>query len=246
VTFKDLFSARAPDYARFRPNYPASLFAWLAARAPTRALAVDIGAGSGQAAVALAGHFDRVIAVEPSEAQLASAAVAPGVEYRRASADATGVAAASADLVTVAQAFHWFNQPAFFAEARRVTRPGGCLALWCYAVAAITPEVDALVHEVYETRLGPYWEPERRLVEDGYRSVSVPFDELEVPRFEMRLDWSLEQLVGYLGTWSPLKRYVAEHGENPIEAILPRLRGAWGLPPARPVVWPLFVRAFRL
>jgi SAM-dependent methyltransferase len=246
MTFKDLFSPHASDYARFRPDYPPSLFSWLAAQAPARDLAVDVGAGNGQAALGLAAHFDRVIAVDPAQAQLARAPrTSPNVEYRRAPAEATGVDPASTDLLVAAQAFHWFAPEPFFAEVRRVLRPGGCLAVWCYGLAVVTPGIDALVHELYETSLGPSWEPERRLVEDGYRSVAFPFLELPVPAFEMRASWSLAHLVGYLGTWSALARHVRERGDNPLEAMSARLAAAWGEPQERPVVWPLAIRAFR-
>ena len=246
MSFKDLFSLQAADYARFRPVYPPELYGWLAAQAPARGLAVDVGTGNGQAAVALAAHFDRVIGVEPSDGQLARATPAARVEYRHAAAEATGVDAAAADLVTVAQAFHWFKQDAFFAEVRRVVRPGGCLALWCYGLAFITPDIDAAVHHYYEELLGPYWEPERKLVEQGYRNVDVPFDELAVPAFAMQLSWSLDHLLGYLGTWSPRKRFLAERGQDALEIALPGLRAAWGDAGERPVDWPLSVRAFRI
>jgi SAM-dependent methyltransferase len=244
--FKDLFSRQSADYARFRPTYPPVLFAWLAAQAPARRLAVDVGTGNGQAAVALAAHFERVIGVEPSAAQIASAARAPNVEYRQGGAEATGVDAGSADLLTSAQAFHWFKHDAFFAEALRVVRPGGALAVWCYGLASITPAVDAVVHELYEDLLGPYWDPERRMVEDGYRSVAFPFEELAAPSFAMHLSWSFEHLIGYLGTWSPRPRFEAERGQDALELVFPRLEQAWEGEGELPVVWPLSVRAFRL
>jgi SAM-dependent methyltransferase len=248
VTFKDLFSLQATDYARFRPTYPPELFAWLAAQAPARRLAVDVGAGNGQAAVAIAAHFERVIAVEPSAGQLAAAMPADNVEYRVGAAEATGVDAASADLMISAQAFHWFKHDAFFAEVRRVVRPGGCLAVWSYGLAHITPEVDAAVLYYYRDLLGPYWEMERRLVEEGYGSVRFPFDDIPVPAFAMRLTWTFPQLAGFLGTWSPRKRYREVHGRDALELALPRLEQAWGGADARerPVVWPLAMRAFRL
>ena len=140
-----------------------------------------------------------------------------------------------------AQALHWFDQPAFFAEARRVLRPGAALAFWCYGLATITPEIDALVHELYEDELGPFWEPERRLVEDGYRSIVVPFEELRSPS-------TLGELVGYFGTWSALQRYIKEQPTrgNPLERMFPRFEQAWGPSPQRAVTWPLAIRAFRL
>jgi SAM-dependent methyltransferase len=152
----------------------------------------------------------------------------------------------AADLVVAAQAFHWFKREPFFAEVRRVLRPSGCLAAWCYGLASITPTLDALVYELYETRLGPSWEPERRLVEDGYASVTFPFAELAQPPFEMRLAWTFEHLMGYLGTWSALKRHIQSKGDNPLEDMCPRLEQAWGAAREREVVWPIHLRAFRV
>jgi SAM-dependent methyltransferase len=241
-----LFSAKAAEYARHRPTYPGALFDWLASQVPVHELALDVGTGSGQAAVALERHFARVIGIDPSEGQLAEATPGARVEYRRAGADAFGLDPKSVDLVTAAQAFHWFPLEAFFREVERVVRPGGALAVFTYPLCEITPEIDAVVMELYEGHLGPHWEPERRLVEDGYRNVAVPFPEIAAPAFEMRLEWDVEDLIGYLGTWSPIRRYAAHHGMNPLEAIAPKARAAWGDEPVRSVRWPLHVRAFRV
>jgi len=245
---KDLFSTQSSDYARFRPTYPPALFAWLAEVAPARDTAVDVGTGNGQAAVALAAHFGRVVALDPSAAQLASATPHPHVEYRCAPAEDTGLPGASADLLAVAQALHWLDHPRFFAEVRRVVRPGGVFAAWGYGFARITPEVDAVTDDLAHVRLGPYWEPERKLVDAGYRTLSFPFQTIEAPAFEMRLDWTLEHLVGYLGTWSSLRTYLGKHpgGDNPLASALPALEQAWGAARSRPVVWPLALHAFRL
>jgi SAM-dependent methyltransferase len=245
VSFKDLFSDRPDAYARYRPSYPAALFAWLAAQAPSAKLAVDVGTGSGQGAVALAERFDRVLGLDPSEAQLRNARAHPRVEYRVARAEQLAADDASADLIFVAQALHWFDHDAFFAEVRRVLVPGGVLAVSCYQLTEITPDVDAVVMDLYEGHLGPYWEPERKLVETGYRTIGFPFRELDVPAFEMRMAWSVEDLIGYLGTWSPLKRFRHDRGFDPLEATIPRLRAAWGTAAEREVVWPFTVRAFR-
>jgi hypothetical protein len=123
--------------------------------------------------------------------------------------------------------------------------PGGVLAVSCYELSVITPEIDAVVMELYEGHLGPYWEPERRMVETGYRTIAFPFNELDVPAFDMRMTWSVEDLIGYLGTWSPLERFRNERGFDPLAATIPKLRAAWGSAGAREVVWPFSVRAFR-
>jgi SAM-dependent methyltransferase len=249
MNFKDLFSGQASSYARFRPRYPAALFTWLGTLVPRRQVAVDVGSGNGQAATDLAAEFERVVAIDPSASQLAHGEALPNLEYRKAAAEETGLDQGSADLVVAAQAFHWFDHPAFFSETRRIVRPGGALALWCYGLAAVTPELDALVHELYETELGAYWEPERRLVESGYRTIAVPFEELPTPAFAMEVTWTLPQLVGYLGTWSALRHYLEKHaadGDNPLERMFPRLERAWGPAPERRISWPLGLRAFRL
>ena len=245
MAFKDLFSGHAADYARFRPTYPPDLFTWLAEVSPGRELAVDVGTGSGQAAVALATHFERVIGIDPSAEQIAQAQARSGVEYRVAPAEATGLADGSVDLLVAAQAFHWFNRDAFLVEARRILRAGGVLALVSYLLSRITPEVDAVVDALYAD-LDPYWEPERRLVEDGYASVTVPFPEVPSPAFEMHSTWTVDDLAGYIGTWSALRKAVAATGRNPLEDIAPRLVTAWDEPGPREVVWPLKVRTFRM
>ena len=246
--FKDLFSAHAADYARFRPTYPPSLFAWLAAVAPARGCAVDVATGNGQAALGLADHFDRVVALDASAAQVAEAPRRPGVnvQYGVAPAEATGLDAASADLLTAAQAFHWFRHDRFFVEAQRVLRPGGVLAVWCYGLSRITPEVDQVVQHLYADVIGAYWEPERLLVESGYRDVAVPFPALAAPPFETQLDWELSTLTGYLRTWSALKAFTRAQGSDPLAVLEPELARAWGDVPSRPARWSLSVRAFRV
>jgi SAM-dependent methyltransferase len=245
VAFKDLFSGHAADYARFRPTYPPDLFAWLADMSPGRGLAVDVGTGNGQAAVALAQHFEHVIGLDPSAEQIARAQAHPGVDYRVAPAEATGLADGSVDLLVAAQAFHWFDRGAFLTEAARILRPDGVLALVTYLLSRITPEVDAIVDQLYAD-LDPYWEPERRLVEDGYAAVAVPFAQIPSPTFTMRGTWTVDELAGYIGTWSALHKAEAATGENPLEKVAPRLVTAWGEPGPREVVWPLAVRVFRV
>ena len=245
TSFKDLFSTQSADYSRFRPKYPAALYPYLASLTDGHDLAWDCGTGNGQAAVALAHHFERVIATDPSSKQIASAEPHPRVQYQMGSAEKATLADRSVDIITVAQAFHWFRQEEFFAEAGRVLKPKGVLAFWSYELCRVTPQVDAAVLKLYSDVLGTYWEPERKLVEEGYKNVRMPFEEIAPPLFEMKAEWGLDLLVGYLGTWSALQTYIRKNGSNPLEAIFPELRSAWGGAPVRSVGWELALRVGR-
>jgi SAM-dependent methyltransferase len=242
--FKDHFSLQSQAYRRFRPDYPATLFEWLAAQAPGCRLAIDVATGNGQAAAGLAGHFDQVIAAEPSDAQLAQAPADPRIEYRREAAESISVASCSADLLVVAQAAHWFDWPRFVEEALRVLRPAGVLAFWTYGNCVVTHSIDRLVADFSRDVVGPYWPRERRHVEEGYRDLVVPLPALEVPAFEMRTRWDAAAMLGYLDTWSAVRRCRARSGRDPLGLLVQPLSAAWG-EGLREVRWPLVVRAHR-
>jgi len=250
-TFKDHFSGHAADYRTSRPLYPGALYAWLAHQAPARALAWDAGCGNGQASVALAAHFAQVVGTDASAAQIANAEARENVRYRVEPAETTAFADASVDLITVAQALHWFDLPRFGAEALRVAKPGAVLAAWTYALCAITPAVDAVVMQLYQDVVGPYWPPERRHTENGYAELALPFVPLPAPAFAMTATWTLPQFLAYLQTWSATQRYRAAEGRDPITVIEPALTRAWQAPdqpPEQPrlIRWPLTLRAGRL
>jgi ubiquinone/menaquinone biosynthesis C-methylase UbiE len=246
MSFKDHFSGHAGDYRRFRPDYPPELFVWLAQQAPAPQQAWDCATGSGQAACALAQHFAHVIATDASAQQIENAHACDKVSYAVASAEASGLEPDSIDLVTVAQALHWFDLPRFYAEATRVLRPGGLVAAWTYNLFRLDPEVDALVDRLYAETLGGYWPFERRLVEQGYRDLPFPFVPLASPVFHMTTQWSLEHLLGYLGTWSAVRRYREMRRADPVAAIASQLAAAWGDEPQREVRWPLALRVGRV
>lgn len=245
--FADHFSSVAPAYAAARPTYPDALLAYVARCAPARRHAWDCGAGSGQATRALAQRFDRVTASDASAAQLGQATPLANVEYRVAPAERSGLPDGSVDLVTVAQALHWFDVPAFFAEARRVLVPGGVVAVWCYGMQRLGDDaVDRIVSRFYTDTVGPYWPPERRLVETGYRTLAFPFDELRPPAFEMSVAWALADLLAYIRTWSATGRYSQAYGRDPVMALADELAPLWGPPgSSRTVRWPLSLRVGR-
>lgn len=238
TAFSDHFSGHADLYARYRPDYPDALLDWLAEAAPGRERAWDCATGNGQAAVALAARFAGVVATDASAEQVGNAFLHPRVEYRVAPAEASGLEAESVDLVTVAQAVHWFDVPAFFAEARRVLRPRGLLAVWAYGVFALSPEVDRVVHRLDCDVVGPYWPPERKAIKEKYCGYTLPFLPVDAPPFEMEKRWTADDALGYLRTWSAVQRYARVHGEDPVEGIADELRRAWG-EGVREFRWPL-------
>ena len=247
MSFKDHFSGHAADYAAYRPGYPRALFDFIAALPARRGLALDCATGSGQAAVEVADSFERVIATDASAQQVAHAQPHPKVEYRVAPAEESGLEDGSVDLVTVAQGLHWFDFDRFYAEVRRVLAPGGAVAAWTYNLARVTPEIDAIVDRLAYREVVSYWPPERRWVDEEYRTIPFPFREVEAPRFEYEARWSLDRLVLYVRTWSACQRYLRETGRDPIEIVRAELEAAWGDPKEpRRVCWPVFLRAGRV
>lgn len=245
MSFKDHFSGHADAYARFRPRYPEALFAWLAWLAPARRLAWDCGTGNGQAAVALAAHFERVVASDASSEQLAHAIPHGRVLYRVAPAEAPPPEARGADLVTVAQALHWFDLERFYPAVQRVLAPDGVLAAWGYGLMQVSPAVDAVVADYYHNVVGRYWPPDRAHIENRYLTLPFRFPEIVAPDFSMTAEWTLDTLLGYLDTWSATRRYLAAHAQHPLEQVAAALRHAWGEAEQRTVTWPLFLRVGR-
>ena len=246
MAFADHFSTQAAGYAESRPGYPAALFAWLADQAAQRALAWDAGCGNGQASVGLARHFGQVFASDPSAAQIAQASPHPRVRYAVEPAERSSLPSASADLVTVAQAYHWFDHAAFCAEARRVLRPGAVIALWSYARSSVSPAVDALFDELHDVRLAEDWPAGREHVLTRYRDLPFPFERINVPDFEMRERWTLPQYLAYLRSWSASERHRRRTGVDAVAALESDFVRAWGdAGQARDVRWPLVLRAGR-
>ncbi len=245
--FEDHFQRVAPHYLKHRPSYPAALFDWLAQCCSQHQLAWDCGTGNGQAAVSLAQHFQHVLATDASAAQIAAATAHGRVEYRLAAAQASGLAPASVDLLVVAQALHWFDLERFYAEARRVLKPGGIIAVWCYGTVELEGEAaNLLLQHFYHQVVGPYWPAEREHVATGYRQLPFPFSPIDAPPFPMHARWTREQLLGYLRSWSATGHYQAAQGADPVLAFEQTLSTAW--PDAkqpRQVRWPLSVRVGR-
>lgn len=247
----DHFSGVSKAYAEFRPRYPQALFEWISSLVPRHERAWDCACGSGQATIDLAAHFDRVVATDMSRAQIESASthspISGRISWRVATAEASGLDAASVDLVTVAQALHWLDVERFYDEVRRVLRPGGALAVWTYGIAHLDdPEADAVFGRFLNETLAAWWPPERRHIDSGYRTLPFPFDEIAAPAFEIRDAWTIERLVGYTRSWSASARHRAATGIDPVDAFERELLAVWSQAD-QPcgITWPLSVRAGR-
>jgi SAM-dependent methyltransferase len=245
MNFKDHFSRQSAAYSRYRPAYPPGLVEHVAAQAPGRRTAVDCATGNGQAAIALAAHFDVVLAVDGSPSQLSRARAHPHVHYAAGLAERLPLRDASVDLVAAAQAAHWFDFERFHAECRRVLVPDGVVALWTYEKFRISDAIDAVVDDFYDNVVGRDWPPERRYVEQGYRTLPFPWRELPAPSFELVTDWELEQVMGYLATWSSVQRHKERTGRDPLPALAPRLAALWPPSAALRLRWPIHLRLGR-
>src|SRR5262245_2940013 len=245
--FQDHFSAIAKSYASFRPRYPAALFDWLATLVPRDSLVWDCGCGNGQAAVDLATRFACVIAMDASQEQIATAKAHPNVEYRVAPAEHCELPDKSVALITVAAALHWFDLKRFYAEAKRVLGPNGVLVAWaCPVIDVEGGRINHLVQKFHSNIVGSYWPSERKLAEASYRTIPFPFVEITSPKFCMEAHWTLEQLLGYLSTWSATNRYLNATGRHPLEPFSAELARVWGDANSRRlIIWPLLLRAGR-
>ncbi len=239
--FIDKFSDDAAGYRASRPAYPAALFDDLAALAPRQALAWDVGCGNGQAAIGLAAKFGHVHATDPSAEQIANAIPHPRVTYAVEPAERVSLAEGSADLILAAQSLHWFERDLFYAEAARVLKPGGVLAAIGYDWMYVTPEVDQAINRQLMPLLAGHWAPQNRILWDGYRSIPFPGNELRIGAHAMYLDWSAEDALNYVRSWSAVRAA----GETLVGEALGLLAEAWG-GGVRRAVMPLHIRAARL
>ena len=244
MTFRDQFSRQATLYSIYRPDYPRELFEFLAGIVPARLRAWDCATGSGQAAVALARHFDEVIATDASPQQIANAAPAEKVRYVVAPASRSGIEDATVDLVTVAQALHWFDAEEFYGEARRVMKPEAAIAAWGYGDPLLDdPGIQQVVHAFNRGTIEKYWTANRDLLLGGYRTIPFPFREITPPALRLEKRWTLNELVGYFRTWSATSRFISDRGYDPVADVESDLLPLWGAPhKKRLVTWPIFLR----
>lgn len=242
ISFKDHFSKQSELYAQYRPKYPKALFDWLNDVVKSHDCAWDCATGNGQAAIELAKYFRRVIATDGSAKQIENAVQHERIEYHVATAEKSGLPDHSADLVTVAAGIHWFDFDPFYKEVRRVGKPHSVLAAWTYDRVRIHSEIDAIINRFYDDIIGAYWPAGRQFVDERYATIPFPFDEIKAPALEIVHNWTADEFIGYLLSWSSVQRYISVNGRNPIDIISDDLKKNWGNG-KRKITWPLFIRA---
>ncbi|MBL7702339.1 MAG: class I SAM-dependent methyltransferase [Ferruginibacter sp.] len=228
MSVKDNFSDIAGSYAAWRPEYPDELFTFLSSLSAQHNKALDCGTGNGQAAKQLAKFYKEVFATDISEAQLNQAVAAANIFYSVGPAEKTGFPDGYFDMLCAAQAAHWFNHELFYKEVERILKPGGVLALTGYGLIEINEEIDELIQMLYKDILGAYWDKERKYIDDHYKSLPFPYKEIAAPSFQIKCEWKLSQLIGYLNTWSALGHYKKMNNTHPLKEIFPALQKAWG------------------
>lgn len=239
---KDNFSRQADLYAQYRPDYPAALFEYIMQFVPVKKTAWDCATGNGQSAIILSGYFEQVIATDISSKQLNNAAKANNIHYSVQPAEHTTIENNSIDLITVAQAIHWFDYEKFYAEAVRVAKEHSVIAVWCYSLLKINPAIDAIINEYHFTTLANYWDTERKYVDEGYQNIPFPFEKIETPAFAIEKYWTIDELEGYLNTWSALQKFVAVNGYNPVPELIKNISPHWGSNAQQKIIFPIHLR----
>lgn len=236
---KDNFSKQSHLYAQYRPHYPEELFSYIVSFVKNKNAAWDCGTGNGQSAAQLAEHFAAVYATDISEKQLQNAAQAANIFYSVQPAEHTSIESNSIGLVTVAQAIHWFDFEKFYAEVKRVATTDGIIAVWCYSLFTISPDIDAVIGKFHYNTLENYWDPERKYVDEGYINIPFPFKKINTPLFHIEKQLAIEEIEGYLNTWSAVQKYITEHSENPVAGLIKQVLPLWGGIKKRTVVFPV-------
>jgi hypothetical protein len=243
---KDYFSGHSDLYATFRPTYPPELFAFIFNHVHKKESAWDCATGNGQVAEYLAAHFNKVYATDISQQQLNHAIKSENILYEVSAAEETSFSDNKFDLITVGQALHWFNFDKFYTEVKRVGKKDSILALWGYTLCSVDDDIDKLLWDFYHHTVGPYWDVARKSVEQEYRDIPFPFEQITAPMFQIKLLWSLNQFTGYLNTWSATQKYIRAHQSNPVEIISAQLKKHWRPTEVKQVIFPIFIRIGRI
>ncbi|HEY0090962.1 MAG TPA: class I SAM-dependent methyltransferase [Flavobacterium sp.] len=224
---KDNFSTQSTAYSKYRPHYPDELIDYIMTFVNKTNQALDVATGNGQMASHLSKYFKKVYATDISKNQLNNAVKHENIIYSLNGAEKTNFNDEQFDLITVAQAIHWFDFERFYMEVYRTLKNDGVFAVIGYGLFSSNSHSDKIVAKLYEDVLGSYWHPERRYLDENYTTIPFPFNEFPTNKFTNQLTWSFEQLEGYLDSWSATQHYKDKHGSNPIDYIRAELRESW-------------------
>jgi len=239
---KDNFSKQAEAYAKYRPQYPSALFEHIISFVKEKKLAWDCGTGNGQTAKELARYFEQVYATDISSKQIEHAVKAHNIIYKTEPAEKTALEENSTDLITVSQALHWFDFDKFYNEVRRVSKPGGLIAVWTYSLLRIDDITNNLVDQYHFEKMKDYWDKERHYVDDFYKTIPFPFEEIDTAAFAIELNWDLQDLEGYLNTWSALQKFIATNNYNPVAELIERIKQHWPDSEMRKIIFPIHLK----
>jgi ubiquinone/menaquinone biosynthesis C-methylase UbiE len=242
---KDLFTKQSEAYAKFRPSYPREIFDFLVTQVRERNTAWDCATGNGQVAASLAEHFKEVYATDISEGQLSKAIQKPNIVYRIEAAEKSSFNDSMFDLITVAQAIHWFNFEKFYSEVKRTLKPEGIFAVIGYTLPKVDEEVDSILTHFYENTLHGYWDDERKYIDEMYLTIPFPFHELQAPIFIAQYFWEAEQLIGFLNSWSAVQHYINKNNSNPVDLVADDLRKCWRPNSKKTIIFPMMLRVGR-
>jgi ubiquinone/menaquinone biosynthesis C-methylase UbiE len=239
---KDIFSKQSHLYAQFRPTYPKELFDFLLSLVQERTAAWDCGTGSGQVANQLATYFTEVFATDISENQINNAIKKENIHYKIESAEHTSFEDTIFDLITVAQAIHWFDFDKFYKEVDRTLKSKGIIAIIGYTLPRIDKQIDTIIDNFYDNVIGAYWDAERRYVDELYQTIPFPYNEIKAPTLSTTYEWNFEQLIGFINTWSAVQHYIDRNIENPVGKITNELKSCWGKGVTKTATFPILLR----
>ncbi len=247
-TFKDNFSKQAEVYVKFRPTYPTELFEFLSGLTLEHKLAWDCGTGNGQSALNLADYYEKVYATDPSSEQLKNAITHEKITYKVESAENPSLLEDhSVDLITVAQAIHWFDFDKFYTQVKRVLKPNGIIAVWAYGVPTISKELDIIIKDFHDNIVGEFWLPENKLIDKEYTTISFPFEEIKTPEFFIKKQVTLSETLGHLRTWSATQKYIDAYNDNPMERLTKKMKEHWKNPnEQKEITWKLILKVGKI
>ena len=240
---KDNFSVQAALYAQYRPTYPKTFYDFILNNVELKETAWDCATGNGQVAVELSKHFTKVYATDISENQISNASHVENIIYMIEPAEKTTFPDNFFDLITVAQAIHWFNFDLFYNEVKRVIKDEGLFVAATYDICKSNDATDDVLLYFYRDITGPYWDPERKFIDEKYRTIPFPFKEIRTPELFIESEWSFDQFIGFLNTWSAVQHYIRKNKENPVEMVYEDFQNSWGDKEKKIFWFPMYLRA---